>query len=48
MIAETDLLCLVLSAANLRKVLKDEPAIALKMLDELANRLAGQDRKYTA
>ena len=47
-IAETDLLCLVLSAANLRKVLKDEPAIALRMLGELANRLAGQDRKYTA
>jgi CRP-like cAMP-binding protein len=47
-VAETDLVCLVLSAANLRRVLKEEPAIAMRMLDELAERLAAQDRAYTA
>jgi CRP-like cAMP-binding protein len=47
-IAETDLVCLVLSSTSLRKVLKDEPAIALRMLDELADRLADRDRGYTS
>ena len=47
-VAETDMLLLVLSAANLRKVLKEEPTISLRMLDELAHRLVDQDKRYTA
>jgi CRP-like cAMP-binding protein len=47
-VAETDVVCLVLSATNLRKVLKEEPTIGVRMLDVLAQRLAEMDRLYTA
>ena len=47
-VAETDMVCLVLSDSSLRKVLKEEPAIAVRMLDELAKRLATRDRAYTS
>lgn len=43
-VAHTDVTFLVLSAPSLRKVLKEEPAIAVRMLDELARRLAGPGR----
>jgi hypothetical protein len=40
--------CLTLSAADLRDVLMDEPAIAVRMLDTLAHRIADLDRHFTA
>jgi hypothetical protein len=38
---------LTLSAANLRKVLMDEPAIAVRTLNTLAQRLVDADRRIT-
>jgi CRP-like cAMP-binding protein len=47
-VAETPMECLTLSAANLRSVLMDEPAIAVRMLSTLAQRLSDADRRVTA
>jgi CRP-like cAMP-binding protein len=47
-VAETPMRCLTLSAADLRDVLMDEPAIAVRMLDTLAHRIADLDRHFTA
>ncbi len=47
-VAETPMECLTLSAADLRHVLMDEPAIAVRMLTTLADRLSDLDRRSTA
>jgi CRP-like cAMP-binding protein len=46
-VAETPMECLTLSAANLRNVLMDEPAIAVRMLNTMAQRLVDADRRIT-
>jgi CRP-like cAMP-binding protein len=46
--AETAMTCLTLSAADLRAVLLQEPAIAVRMLNTLALRLADLDRRLTS
>ncbi len=47
-VAETPMECLTLSGADLRAVLIDEPAIAVRMLTTLADRLSDLDRRSTA
>ena len=46
-VAETPMECLTLSATSLRAVLMDEPAIAVRMLNTLAQRLSDVDRRLT-
>ena len=46
-VAETPMTCLTLSAADLRALLLREPAIAVRMLNTLAQRVADLDRRLT-
>lgn len=46
-IAETDMECVTLSARDLRKVLQEQPSIAMRMLVDLAQRLEETDRRIT-
>ncbi|TMK57224.1 MAG: cyclic nucleotide-binding domain-containing protein, partial [Actinobacteria bacterium] len=47
-VAETPMETLTLSGAHLRTILLDQPRIAVRLLDTLAQRLADLDRRFTA
>ncbi|TMK14233.1 MAG: cyclic nucleotide-binding domain-containing protein [Actinobacteria bacterium] len=47
-VAETPMEVLTLSGADLRTILLDEPRIAVRLLDTLAQRLADLDRRFIA
>jgi CRP-like cAMP-binding protein len=47
-IAESPMEVLTLSGPHLRTILLDQPRIAVRLLDTLANRLADLDRRFTA
>lgn len=47
-VAETSMEVLTLSGAHLRTILLDQPRIAVRLLDTLAQRLADLDRRFTA
>jgi CRP/FNR family transcriptional regulator, cyclic AMP receptor protein len=47
-VTETPVECLTLSGTNLRSVLRREPAITLRMLECVADRLGDLDRTFSA
>lgn len=47
-IAESPMEVLTLSGPHLRTILLDQPRIAVRLLDTLANRLADLDRRFTS
>jgi CRP-like cAMP-binding protein len=47
-VAETEMECLTLSAADLRSVLSSQPQIGLRLLTTLAERLQEMDRRVTS